>query len=242
MDRTGAETGDLLGRHAADEAHTQVLPPVEGAVPADYLSSEDTSTGARSGDLDELLASTAGPALPRTTRVLGGAVLVVLVFVAGAALERHELRSSGTTPAAGARAGGLGGLGAGGFGAGGYGGFRQRTGTGTGRGSGAEAGGAAGELPGGAPAGAPGTGGAAGSSAAAGPAVVGTVVKVSGSTVTVRNFAGKLVTVQVPAGTSVTRTTTTPLRALEAGSTVSVSGTAGTDGSVTASALTQSAG
>ena len=90
----------------------------------------------------------------------------------------------------------------------------------------------------------PGTGAGTGSgtAAAAGPVVVGQVVSVSGTTVTVRNFGGKLVTVTVPEGTTVTSATTVPLSALKPGSTISVVGTTSADGKVTASALTTRTG
>ena len=88
-----------------------------------------------------------------------------------------------------------------------------------------------------------GTGGGTGTgTAAAGPAVVGQVVSVSGTTVTVRNFGGKLVTVTVPDGVTLTSATTVPLSALKAGSTISVVGTTAADGKVTASAVTTRTG
>jgi len=84
-----------------------------------------------------------------------------------------------------------------------------------------------------------GTGASTGTTtAAAGPVVVGQVVSVSGTTVTVRNFGGKLITVTVPEGTSVTSATSVPLSAVKPGSTVSVIGTAAADGKVTATAVT----
>jgi len=84
-----------------------------------------------------------------------------------------------------------------------------------------------------------GTGASTGTTtAAAGPVVVGQVVSVSGNTVTVRNFGGKLITVSVPEGTSITAATTVSLAALKPGSTVSVVGTAAADGTVTATAVT----
>jgi hypothetical protein len=101
---------------------------------------------------------------------------------------------------------------------------RQGTGTGTG--------GAEGFPGGGFPVGGTGAGG----SGAAAPAVVGRVVSVSGNTLTVKNFAGRTVTVTVPEGTSVT--SVVPLSSLKAGTSVSVTGTAGADGSVTASGVT----
>jgi len=84
-----------------------------------------------------------------------------------------------------------------------------------------------------------GTGAGTGNTTAAtGPVVVGQVVSVSGTTVTVRNFGGKLITISVPEGTSITSATSVPLSALKPGSTVSVVGTAAADGKVTATAVT----
>jgi hypothetical protein len=77
---------------------------------------------------------------------------------------------------------------------------------------------------------------AGGAGAATAPAVVGQVVSVSGTTLTVKNFAGKTVKVTVPEGTSVS--SVVPLSSLKAGTNVSVTGTAGADGSVTASGVT----
>jgi hypothetical protein len=85
-----------------------------------------------------------------------------------------------------------------------------------------------------------GTGGGAGTGSggtpsAAPPIVVGTVTAVHGSTVSVKNFAGAGVTVQVPATASVT---TPGLSPVVPGMTVSVSGTTTADGTVSAAALT----
>jgi len=74
--------------------------------------------------------------------------------------------------------------------------------------------------------------------AAAGPVVVGQVVSGSGTTVTVRNFGGKLITVSVPEGTSITSATSVPLSAVKPGTTVSVVGTSAANGKVTATAVT----
>jgi hypothetical protein len=97
-------------------------------------------------------------------------------------------------------------------------------------------------FPGGAPPGAGGTatGGSAtsGGTTAAGPSVVGTVTKVSGTTITVKNFAGKTYTVKVPAGSTISLSSSLELTGLKAGTTVSVVGTTAADGSVTASAVT----
>lgn len=105
--------------------------------------------------------------------------------------------------------------------------------------------GAFGEFPGG-PGGA-GVGGAAtgtggGTGAAASAAVIGQVVSISGNTLTIKNFGGKTVVVHLPAGTTVSKTTSTSLSSLSAGTTVSVAGTTAADGSVTATAITTRGG
>ena len=63
-------------------------------------------------------------------------------------------------------------------------------------------------------------------------------MSVSGTTVTVRNFGGKLITVSVPEGTSITSATSVPLSAVKPGTTVSVVGTSAANGKVTATAVT----
>jgi hypothetical protein len=83
-----------------------------------------------------------------------------------------------------------------------------------------------------------GGGRASGAAAADTPSVVGTVVKVSGTTVTVKNLGGKTVTVKVPAATAISLSSTLSLTGLKAGTTISVVGTTAADGSVTASAVT----
>jgi hypothetical protein len=164
-------------------------------------------------DLDLLAVSNRRPS--RLTITLIAGILAAVAFVGGVQAQKQW---GGSSAAAATGAPG----GAAGFQRGGGGGY---------------GGGAAGF--GGAGAGA--TGGAAaggGAAAADTPAIVGTVVKVSGTTVTVKNFAGKTVTVKVPAGTTVSLSSTLSLTGLKAGTSVSVVGTTGSDGSITASAVT----
>lgn len=163
---------------------------------------------------DDLLAEDARRRPGKLTLALAGAIVLVGVFGAGVLTQKHF---GGTTVVAGA-AGGARARAAGGFSGegvfpGGQGGFG---------GQGLNAAGASGSSSGG--------------PAAAAPVVVGTVVKVSGNTVTVKNFAGKLVTVTVPSGTSVTRAGS--VSDLSKGTTVSVAGSKASDGSVTASSVT----
>jgi hypothetical protein len=192
---------------------------VEPVAPKDHVDPQEVSwAGApiepADEDLDLLAESNRRPG--RLTITLVAAILATVAFGGGVLVQKHY---GGTTTAAG----GLGAAGAGGalnrnF-PGAYGNFG---GAGAGAGGAGAAGGAQ-------------TGGAA---AADTPSVVGTVVKVSGTTVTVKNFAGKLITVKVPAGTTISLSSTLTLTGLKAGTSVAVVGTAAADGSVTASAVT----
>lgn len=217
--RNGSEDGPqpdaphgVLADPAGPEP-TAALPPVEETVVEERVVEE---TDDYDEDADLLPAEARSP-VNRWTIGLIAAVLMVGSFGAGAYAQRGTGSTDQTTAAGGlARPGGTGRQGGyGQFGGGGFGGQ--------------------------APGGAPGTGqGAAGSGqgAAATPVVVGQVVSVSGSTLTVKNFAGATVKVTVPEGTAVSVTASTPLAGLKAGTTVSVSGTKGSDGSVTATGVT----
>ena len=70
---------------------------------------------------------------------------------------------------------------------------------------------------------------------AAGPAVIGQVVKVSGDTLVVQNLGGKQVTVTLSPDTTVSKTASTT--DLAPGQTVTVGGTTGADGTVTATTV-----
>ncbi len=84
-----------------------------------------------------------------------------------------------------------------------------------------------------------GSGGNTGTSAGAssGPVLIGTVVKVDGTNVTVKDLSGKTYVVRTTTSTTVTRSTSTPLTGLKAGDTVSVEGTKSGQ-NVSASAVT----
>jgi hypothetical protein len=75
------------------------------------------------------------------------------------------------------------------------------------------------------------TGGAGGT---ASPVAIGTVKSISGSTLTLTNFSGTVVTVTVPPTATVT---TDGLGGLVAGMTVAVAGTTAADGTVTATSI-----
>ena len=70
---------------------------------------------------------------------------------------------------------------------------------------------------------------------AAGPAVIGQVVKISGDTLVVQNLGGKQVTVSLTPDTTVSKTATAS--DLTPGQTVTVGGTTGADGTVTATTV-----
>jgi hypothetical protein len=74
--------------------------------------------------------------------------------------------------------------------------------------------------------------------ATSGPVLVGTVVSVSGTTITVKDLGGTTHTVATTATTTVAKQEQQKLTDLTAGQTVSVNGTKADDGSVTATAVT----
>jgi Domain of unknown function (DUF5666) len=150
------------------------------------------------------------PAHTRRVHPLTAGLLVALLGVGAFAggVAVQKSHDSGTTAAASTGLAAL--AGRGGFGGGAGGGF------------------------GGAGAGATGSG--AGTAASA--AVIGQVVSINGTTLTVKNFGGKTIIVHLPAGTTLSKTTSEPLSSLTAGTTVTVSGTTATDGTVTATSVT----
>jgi hypothetical protein len=79
-------------------------------------------------------------------------------------------------------------------------------------------------------------GGSSASNASSGPALIGTVVSVSGSDVTVKDLGGKTHVVHTSSSTAVTSPSS--VASLVPGSTVNVGGSLASDGSVTATAVT----
>ncbi len=153
------------------------------------------------------------------TRVLGALLLVAVGAVAGIWWQG---RDSGTT------VGGFPSMAPGGLPSGFPSGMAmpgQQGGTGTGSINGAS----------GTSAGSSGSG-ASGSSSA--PAVVGTVVKVDGDVITVKDLGGTLHEVRTTDATKVTVTDTVAVDDLAAGQTVAVAGTKADDGSVDATSVT----
>jgi hypothetical protein len=77
-----------------------------------------------------------------------------------------------------------------------------------------------------------------GGSTSTGLAVIGSVVSVSGTDVTVKDLGGKTHTIHTSTTTTVTRSQTQTLSSLTTGTQVNVTGTTATDGTVTATAIT----
>jgi hypothetical protein len=183
------------------------------------LSSEDVlNSSPFEGDLAERLEAEPRPRRrpPSVTVLLGTAVLIVGGFVGGVQADRHWGATKSPDPAAlinqlAARRGTQGGGGGGGFGGG-------------------QAGGAA-----------PGAGQAAGQGggqAGAGNGTSGTVKLVDGTTIYVQTANG-IVRVKTTGSTKVTIAKRSSAKALKAGSPVTVQGTAGQDGTVTATSVDQ---
>jgi hypothetical protein len=176
------------------------------------MSEPGTELPAPGDDLEDLPGWIPQPRTNRLTPVLVAALVAVIGFAGGVLADRRLGPGTSTVPVA--FAGGARAFGGQGFGGQGFGG--QGTG---GQGLGGQ--GLGGGLPGQGAAGAP-TGAAAAATPSGVPVVVGTVLDVSGTTLRVRNFAGTVVVVRVPAGTPVT---VAGLGSLRAGLPVSVTGT-----------------
>jgi hypothetical protein len=144
-------------------------------------------------------------------------------FLAGVQVQQHTTSSTaagGFAGAAARRGTGTGAGGTGGTGAfGGAGGFAGGTRGGAATGTGAEAG----------------TGGTTSGTTSTIPAIIGQIVSVSGDTVIVKNLGGKEITVKLSTTTPVTQTGTAA--DLKSGQNVTVSGSTGSDGTVTATSV-----
>jgi hypothetical protein len=215
-------------------------PPLRTADPADndagffgtrntpvfILPDDDASTGGShlDGDYDELdseFAPQPRKRLGKLTIALAALLVAGAGFLGGLQVQQHEGSSTTANPFAAAAARRGTGTGTGGFG--GFGGGGTGTGAGTGGGTGTGTGTGAGT----------GTGGGAATTSI--PAVIGQIVSVSGDTVIVKNLGGKEVTVKLSGTTTITQTATAT--DLKPGQNVTVSGTTGTDGTVTATTV-----
>jgi len=170
----------------------------------------------------------------RLTLILIAAVIAGVAFVGGVVVQRQVGGSAGTAGGGAASAMPGGASGFGGFGAesGGFGGGANGFGGGSGDADGSDADTGRTDA---------GRGGAGADSASSGaPVVVGTVTRISGRTLTVKNFAGSVITVKVPVGTTISDSSKTALGGLTKGVAVSVVGSEAADGTVTASSITAS--
>lgn len=197
---------------AGADAETAPLP----AYPEDATATRDHGDLTAPGDHDDLAAELAAAAPRRwwnkATLYLGAAALLVGGFVAGAQVQQKYGEPS--TPAAGARQG------ANANNAGGPGGYFG------------------GQLPGVAQAGGAQTQSGTGSTAAATP-TTGKVKLVDGTTVYVETSSGDVVTVRTNGQTKVQAASSSSLKNLAVGDSVTVQGQSGTDGTVTANTVTE---
>ncbi|GAB3960466.1 hypothetical protein GCM10029978_009810 [Actinoallomurus acanthiterrae] len=169
--------------------------------------------------------------LPGLTAYLGAGALLAAGFGIGAQADRHfghqaTTTAQGTraTPGGGMPGGGMPGVGGGRAGANGTSGGRAGTSGAAGAGS--------------ATTGSATTGSATTGSATTGSATTGTVQKVDGKTIYVKTANG-VVRVKVTGTTSLRVLRTGPASALKTGTTVVVQGTQATDGTLTATSVTQ---
>jgi hypothetical protein len=165
----------------------------------------------------------------KLTWVLVALLAAALAFAGGVTVQKNHdealaVAAAGTRTRANQSAA----LGGGGGGGGAGGGFGSSSGSGSGSGG-------SGSGSGGAPSDSGSTTRGSGGTAAATPVAIGTVKSISGTTFTLTNFAGTVVTVTVPPTATVT---TNRLEGLVVGATVSVAGTTSADGNVTATSVT----
>jgi len=156
--------------------------------------------------------------LSRLAMMFAIGLLAAATFTGGVLVQKHHDKGLTSSSTSGLPAG----LGTGSLPAG----FPGTSTTGTGTTGGATTGGATASASG------------SGGSASTGLAVVGSVVSVSGTHVTVKDLGGKTHDVQTTTSTTVTRSQTQSLSSLAAGTQVTVTGSTGTDGTVTATAIT----
>jgi hypothetical protein len=163
-------------------------------------------------DISAELAAPPRRKLPWLTLLLSAGVVAAAAFAGGALVEKHHLH--GTASASSPFAG--------------FGGARSGTGTGAGRFGGGGAGATAG------------TGAGSGAAAAAG-LTFGTVKLVDGSTIYVTDAQGNTVKVTTGASTKVTESKDGKVSDLKPGQTVTVRGSKGASGDITATTVTQGA-
>lgn len=196
--------------------HLDLDPPADSAAETtvDGLDPVELEQDPFDDDLESTLRARAPLPVTRTTVLLAGLVLVVAGFLGGVLVQKNfgaaSSNSANGNLSPSALASRAAAGGFGGFGGGGRGG----TGTGTG-----------------------GTGTAGTGTARA--ATTGKVTLVDGTTVYVTTDSGDVVIIKTDANTTVRSEQTLPLKNLTVGSTVTVVGTTASDGSVTATQITQ---
>jgi hypothetical protein len=223
---------NVRGRHA----DTAELQPIDATAVVPYAEDVDLGSDPFADDLNDQLAARAPRRYyTRATAVLAALVLLAAGFFAGAQVQKNYGTS---TNASGRTAGGSNLAGAGGAGNFGGGGFAGRQG---GPNGGTGTGGATGGTTGGTGTGGTGTGSGAGTGAAAGGGNVttGTVKLVDGTTVYIQTSDGTVVTVKTNGSTSVQVAQSGALSDLTPGAQVTVEGSAGSDGTVTATKVTK---
>jgi hypothetical protein len=207
-DETSAKHSLQATTPAEDTTGVMAEPPADG--PDDDLFEPDWDKPKRTNKL---------------TWVLVALLVAALAFAGGVTVQKNHdealaVAAAGTRTRANQSAALGGGGGAGG-------GFGSSSGSGSGSGG-------SGPGSGGAPSGSGTTTGGSGGTDAT-PVAIGTVKSISGTTFTLTNFAGTVVTVTVPPTATVT---TNGLQGLAVGATVSVAGTTAADGNVTATSVT----
>ena len=211
-----AETVEITqldsGAESADPTETAVLgDPVPGAEDDAMTAEELLSIPPRADNLAEELAARPPRArLPKATLALTAGFLIALGFIGGVLTQKHY---GGTSAAGGGRAA-LAST------------FAGARGTGTGRGT---FGGGAG-----------GAGGAAGTGVGGFGAnsITGSITVVSGDTLYITSSTGTVYTVKTSGSTTVKVSSSGTLSQLKPGQTVTISGTAGSGGTVDATTIT----
>ena len=186
--------------------------------PLTELLDPDTASGATTAAVDEpddfdddFDDAAPGRRVPRLTMLLLAAVLVAVGFTGGVLLQKHAVAGTTATgfPSFGA------GPPSGAFA--GIGGAGQPPGSGTSTTSGSSNGSA---------------------SAAGSPVVIGTVARVDGTTVIVKDFGGKEHKVTTTSDTTITESASIPASQLKPGQSVRVDGSKKSDGTVVATSVT----
>jgi hypothetical protein len=208
---------------AVHESQAPVYDPVEEGDPDDWFEDSDYADELPPRPRRRLLGAGGNPIL----LALLAALLIAGGFIGGVEVQKGEEGTSATT---GGAASGLASRFAGLRGTG--------TGTGTGAGAGAGAGTAAGKTTTGGGAG----GGFTGAGAGGARPTTGTVAYVAGNTLYVTNAEGNTVKVNTSAATNVSKTVKSKLASIFPGETVTITGSTGSGGAVSAESISVGSG